>query len=201
MGLISNGTTIFDAGAMAAGGSMVFIKKITASGDTYAAFTDGTSDVVFDDTYKEYLITVNNWNPATDDRNLEVSFTINRSNYGNAKTSTYFTATHGEDDSGDAIAYQTGGDLADSTGNQILALGVGSGADESCSGLLRVFNPASTTFIKHFIGEFNTYAAGDITQQSFVSGYIDVTGAVFGMKFEGESGSAFDGVFCLYGIR
>ena len=31
MGLISNGTTVFDAGSMSLGGKMTFIKKLTAS--------------------------------------------------------------------------------------------------------------------------------------------------------------------------
>ena len=57
MGLISNGSTIFDAGSMAAGfgGSMVFIKKLTASGSADLTFVNGASNVVLDNTYKEYL--------------------------------------------------------------------------------------------------------------------------------------------------
>ena len=55
MGLISNGTSIFDAGSMAAGvgSSMVFIKKLTASSSGTLSFVDGSSDVVLDNTYKE----------------------------------------------------------------------------------------------------------------------------------------------------
>ena len=59
MGLISNGTTIFDAGAISSGigGSMVFIKKVTASSSATVSFVDGTSDVVLDSTYKNtYLL-------------------------------------------------------------------------------------------------------------------------------------------------
>ena len=42
MGLISNGSTIFDAGSMASGfgGSMVFIKKLTASSSSTLSFVD-----------------------------------------------------------------------------------------------------------------------------------------------------------------
>ena len=55
MGLISDGTTIFDSGAMAAGmgSSMIFIKKVTASSSATVSFVDGTSDVDLDNTYKE----------------------------------------------------------------------------------------------------------------------------------------------------
>ena len=54
MGLISNGTTVFDAGAMASGfgSSMVFIKKLTASSSATLSFVHGASGVVFDGTYK-----------------------------------------------------------------------------------------------------------------------------------------------------
>ena len=44
MGLISNGTTIFDAGALDSGlakGAMTFIKKLTASGSGTLSFVDG----------------------------------------------------------------------------------------------------------------------------------------------------------------
>ena len=57
MGLKSNGTTIFDAGSMSAGfgGSMTFIKKLTASSSGSLSFVHGTSSVVLDSTYKEYI--------------------------------------------------------------------------------------------------------------------------------------------------
>ena len=60
MGLISDGTTIFDAGAMSAGlgGSMTLIKSITASGASSVSFMNGGSGVVFDGTYKEYLFII-----------------------------------------------------------------------------------------------------------------------------------------------
>ena len=62
MGLISDGTTIFDAGSMASGlgGSMVFIKKITASSSATLSFVDGTSSVVLDNTYPIYLFKIIN---------------------------------------------------------------------------------------------------------------------------------------------
>jgi hypothetical protein len=68
MGLISNGSTIFDNGSMASGfgGNMVFIKKLTASASATLSFVDGTDGVVLDDTYKEYLFTFKNIHIQTD---------------------------------------------------------------------------------------------------------------------------------------
>ena len=72
MGLISNATTIFDNGSMASGfgGSMVFIKKLTASASATLSFVDGTDGVVLDDTYKEYYFTFNNMHPQTTEKDL-----------------------------------------------------------------------------------------------------------------------------------
>ena len=53
MGLISNGTTLLDAGAIDSGistGSMVLIKTLTANNSANLTFLHGSSDVVFDST-------------------------------------------------------------------------------------------------------------------------------------------------------
>ena len=72
MGLISNGSTIFDAGSMASGfgGAMTFIKKLTASSSATLSFVDGSSSVVLDNTYKEYLFTFKNIHGETEDAEL-----------------------------------------------------------------------------------------------------------------------------------
>ena len=46
MGLISNGSTIFDAGSMASGfgGAMTFIKKLTSSSSATLDFLNGSSN-------------------------------------------------------------------------------------------------------------------------------------------------------------
>jgi len=69
MGLISDGTTIFDAGALDSGlakGALTFIKKLSASTSNTLTFHNGASSVVLDNTYKEYLFTFNNIHMNTD---------------------------------------------------------------------------------------------------------------------------------------
>ena len=51
-------------------GSMIFIKKLTASSSSTLSFVDGSDGVVLDDTYKEYYITFNNIHPQTDSVDL-----------------------------------------------------------------------------------------------------------------------------------
>ena len=55
MAIISNATTILDAGAFSASlGSMVHIKTLTASSSGTLSFVNGASSVVLDDTYPIY---------------------------------------------------------------------------------------------------------------------------------------------------
>jgi len=83
MGLISNGSTVFDAGAMASGfgGAMVFIKKLTASSSSSLSFVNGSNGVVLDSTYKEYLFLYKDIHPSVDGPNPQVQFKFNQEAY------------------------------------------------------------------------------------------------------------------------
>src|SRR6056300_839036 len=113
MGLISNGTTIFDNGSMASGfgGSLNFISKATASASASIEFTSG-----IDSTYKEYVFYFVNIHPSTDDESFTVNFsTDGGSNYNVTKTTTTFWSYHKEDGSDSALSYASSLDLAQST--------------------------------------------------------------------------------------
>ena len=203
MALISNGTTIFDAGAMSAGfgGSMTFIKKLTASNSGTLTFVDGASSVVLDGTYKEYLFTVNNIHPAATSY-FQVNFRDGGTNYDATKTSTAFGAIHTEGDDSPSLAYVTGSDLAQGTGVQRLTTGeLNSGnADDSLSGYLHLFNPSSTTFVKHFMSNVNYSNNSPASENSYIAGYCNVTAAIDGVQFSMSSGNLASGDICLYGI-
>ena len=56
MGVISNGTTLLDAGSIsAAKGALTHIKTVTASDSSDLTFLHGSASVVLDGTYKEYI--------------------------------------------------------------------------------------------------------------------------------------------------
>ena len=144
MGLISNGTTIFDGGAIDSGitkGSLTFIKKLTASSSATLSFVNGSSNVVLDSTYKEYLFTFKNIHAATDGQQFRFQTSTNGgSSYATTLTSTYFNAYHKEDGSEQALGYITGSDKAQSTDFMVL----GSGDSENDSGIcgsMNLFNP------------------------------------------------------------
>ena len=181
------------------GGSMTFIKKLTASGSATLSFVDGTSGVVLDDTYKEYLFTFNNIHPA--ENNTKLMFqasTDTGSNYGIAMTTTRFYAFHKENGATPEFGYHDE-DLAQSTDFQNLAAATGSGNDEAASGFVRIFNPSSTTFVKHFIADANSYLlSGSI--RTFTAGYFNTTSAVDAVQFKMTSDNIDAGTITLYGI-
>jgi len=202
MGLISNGTTVFDAGAMASGfgGSMVFIKKLTASSSATLSFVDGSASVVLDDTYKEYMFTFNNIHSANDDVFLGHQADVDgATTYGQTCTYTMWYARHEEDDSPASSAIYASADQAQGTGiNQMVQLG--NGNDECGSGYLHIFNPSSTTFVKHFISCFNGYHPSNQSFQIFGGGYYNTTSALNTFQFKMSGGNIDAGDICLYGI-
>ena len=203
MALISNGSTIFDAGSMASGfgGSMTFIKKLTASASATLSFVDGTDGVVLDDTYKEYVFTFNNMHPASDGVDFMFNMSIDSgSNYNVTKTTTFFQAYHRENDSGSGLSYEASKDLAQSTAFQPIIPDIGSDNDECAGGTLHLFNPSSTTFVKHFIARGNTVFATPGSSDRYCAGYGNTTSAVDAIRFQMSSGNIDAGDICLYGI-
>jgi hypothetical protein len=184
------------------GGSMVFIKKLTASSDGTLSFVDGASSVVLDNTYKEYLFTFKNMHPANDTQEFQFNMSADTgSNYNVTKTTSYFRTYHNEADSETSLSYRTGNDLAQSTNFQMLADGVGNGNDECCSGILHLFNPSSTTFVKHFMSRISTYENNNGIRDNYVAGYGNTTSAVDAVQFKFGSGNIDAGDICLYGIN
>ncbi len=187
----------FETGS--AGGAMKFIKKLTASSSSTLSFVDGASDVVLDNTYKEYLFILNNIHPADVS---EVQFNLSAdsgSNYNVTKTTTFFRPTHRENGADGGIAYRTPSDLAQGTGFQSLTQALGDTAvdnDASASGYLHLFNPSSTTFVKHFIAEVQHMHNNDYSMDTFVAGYGNTTSAIDAVQFKASSGNIDAGDIC-----
>ncbi len=209
MGLISAGTTIFDAGSVNAGGAMTFIKKITASSSSTISFVHGSNSVVFDGTYKEYLFTFNNLHPAANacDFMFQVS-TNSGSSYGVSMTSCYAQTYHKEDGGGGNVAHRTGSvnSLGNSTSFQSMSTadGIGNDNDQCGSGYLRFFNPADTTHVKNWMIDFTHYTQDTGSMRNFRSGNVNSTSAINAFQFKMNNGSADQntdkGDICLYGI-
>ena len=180
-------------------GSMVFIKKLTASSSGTLSFVNGSSDVVLDSTYKEYVFTFKDIHPSASDPS-GITFqgsTDTGSSYGVNITSTYFRSTHDEDGSNGALAYQGSQDLAQSTNFQNIGQSVGNDNDQCLAGYLHIFNPSSTTFVKHFIARTNNAHQADKSRDVFSSGYINTTSAIDAIQFKMGSGNIDDGDICI----
>ena len=188
-------TNVTDFASVPAGGVLKLLSTQTASASASIEFTSG-----IDSTYDSYVFKFINIHPSTNN----VDFTFNGStdggsNYNITKTTTWFEAYHDEADSFASLSYNANHDLAQSTSDQKLAVQVGSENDESASGTLSLFNPSSTTFVKHFISNVNEYQYNNLTVQCIVGGYLNSTSAVNAIRFKISSGT-FDGTIKMYGV-
>jgi len=179
-------------------GSPVLLSTATASGSASISFTSG-----IDSTYDSYVFKFINIHPATDN----VSFTFNMStdggsNYNVVKTTTSFPANHEENDGAYNFGYQDF-DLAQSTSYQILARLVGTETDDNVSGSMTLFNPSSTTFVKHFISTTNNVLSisPPYSEEMFIAGYGNTTSAINAIRFQMSSGNIDAGTIKMYGIK
>jgi hypothetical protein len=182
--------------------SLTHIKTLTASSSSTLSFVNGSSDVVLDSTYPIYKFEFINIHPANNDIGLYFNLsTDGGSNYNVTKTSTNFYAYHYESDSSSGLTYYTGGDLAQSTGNQLLTGGTGNDNDQAISGELTIYNPSSTTFVKHFMANISSTEADDRENNYYIAGYGNTTSAVDGVQFKMSSGNIDAGTIKMYGIK
>ena len=178
------------------GGSMNLISTQTASSSSTISFTSG-----IDSTYDEYVFKFYNIHPATDNTNFTFNLSADGgSNYNVTKTTTFFNAYHKEDASDAGITYDGSRDLAQGTGFQPLSHGAGSDTDQNLGGTLYLFDPSSTTFVKHFIAHINLNEFRDYCNTGFTAGYGNTTSAVNAVQFKYASGNIDSGVIKLYGI-
>ena len=180
----------------AAKSDLVLISSQTASSDSTISFTSG-----LDSTYDTYLFKFVNIHPSNNTTTFQMNgSTDGGSNYNVTKTTTFFAANHDEADTVTSLAYATGADLAQSTGVQKIATSVGNDNDENFGGELWLFNPSSTTYVKHFMGVNQISNHSDTSAQEFYAGYFNTTSAVNGIQISVSSGTIESGTFTLYGI-
>jgi len=174
---------------------LTLISSATASDSANVSFTSG-----IDSTYDEYVFFFVDVNPATDATTF--TFQVNASGqtgFNEAMTTTFFRAYHNEAGSASLLGYLATSDQAQGTSYQQLADGVGNGADELFVGELHLFNPASTTYVKHFYSRTGYQDAASYVLDAFIAGYINVTAAITEIDFKCASGN-FDGTIKQYGL-
>ena len=185
----------FETGDVA--GALVLLATETASSSATVTFD---SDI--DDTYDEYVFKFYNIHPATDVQSLSFQVdTGTNTSYNQTITSTVFFAQHAEDDSTTTLSYSTGRDQAPGTSFQTITIDAGNANDESVSGILHLFDPSNTTFVKHFIAVSNSPTNGTHAANMYAAGYFNTTSAIDEIQFKMDSGNIDSGDICLYGIK
>ena len=176
------------------GGALNLISTQTVSNSANITFSSG-----IDSTYDEYVFKFIDIHPETDDAKLMVNFRDGSTAYDAVKTTTFFNAQHKENGTNGSLSYRSDDDLAQSTAVQPLGMDIGNGNDECGVGELKLFNPSSTNFVKHFISTMQVYYSSDFSMNSYVAGYCNTTTAIDGVQFTAETGN-FSGVIKLYGV-
>ena len=180
-------------------GNMTLLSTQTASNAASVSFTSG-----IDSTYRLYIFKFIDVNPATDAVNF--SFQVNASDDVGGDfdesyiTSTAFAAYHTEDNSSTSLGYRTDVDQAQGTSYQAL-MGdtLVNDADAGGVGELFLFNPASTTYVKHFYATTSFIFGDDYAWNAYTAGYINQTLALSEISFKMSSGN-FDGTIKMYGV-
>ena len=184
------------------GGSLVHIKTLTASSSGTLSFVNGSSDVVLDSTYRTYVFKFINIHAGTDDANFQFDTSDDGgSSYDTNKQSSSFRAKHKEDGTNDALEYRANADQANNATYQTIAENLDTDNDSNGNGELILFNPSSTTFVKHFICRFTSFQNSEGgNQDQFTAGYVNITAAVNAVLFRFHSGNIDSGTIKLYGI-
>lgn len=187
--------TSFDNAASAA--TLVLLSTQTASNSATISFTTG-----LDSTYDAYEFHFINVSSATNNINLVFNgSTDGGSNYNVTKTTTVFVAYHNEAGTSAVLEYGGSEDLAQSTAFQNISTNLKNDSDIGTSGTLSLFNPASTTYVKHFIARTNGMNQNTYSMDYNTAGYFNTTSAVNAIRFQMSSGNIADGIFKLYGVK
>ena len=178
-------------------GNLTLLTTATASSSATLDFTSSINS-----TYNSYLFKFIDIHNATDaaDFQFQVDTGTNTS-YNQTITSAGFVSEHDEADSATTLATHSGSAvLHQETGFQDLGRSLGNDNDQSLNGKLHLFEPSSTTFVKHFMGVINEAGATNQTVQRFVSGYVNTTTAITRIRFKMDSGNIDAGIVKMYGV-
>ena len=73
--------------------------------------------------------------------------------------------------------------------------------DQCICGEFRLFNPSSTTFVKHFFGTSQGAHRDNYSINNFVGGYANTTSAINAIQFKFETNNIDTGTISMYGIN
>ena len=189
MGYIGAEPTIATAGYS----DWVLLQSADASHDSSVGFTGINSDF---DEYKFVL----NIHPETD--NVVLKWQCNaagQTGFNESFVSTALRTYHQEDGSGGGLDYRTGEDQVGTSGDY-MADGQGGDADQRVVSVLTLYQPSSTTFVKHFDVRTSVAMSSNGIKDEIHSGYINTTSAIDEVHFFFSSGYVGAGNVAMYGL-
>ena len=183
--------------ALDIGGGPNLILSQTASSSSTIDFTSG-----IDTTYDKYMFVFVSMHPATNTTNFSFQCsTDGGSNYNVTMTTTFFWAYNQEGTSNDGLEAHAGSDQAQGTAYQKLTHETGNDNDQSCAGILYLYAPSSTTYVKHFYARVQNYSGDDKSYDTYIAGYFNTTTALNAISFKFSSGNIDAGKIKMYGCR
>jgi len=179
--------------------AQTLIKTQNPSGASNITFIDGTSDVVFDGTYPMYICQYTLQPDAGNDAVLRLVRTKDGgTNWENVTTVTAGWS-FGTAESGSTSGPSFNSDYSHHNVGTIFIGQSGTNDGENCSGLIYMFTPENTTYVKHWNAGQTTGNGSDYHVYYLVGGYHNDTAAMdgFRLSFDGQNCS---GLVKLYGV-
>ena len=170
---------------------------------THTASASATLDITsgIDSTYDSYEFHYVNMHPANNGVNF--TFQVNASGltgFDEVMTTSFFLADHNEADNTARVNYVIADDQAQTQLYQNIGNYQGNDADQACSGVLTLYAPSSTTYVKHFTARGVSYTENDFIADTFVAGYINTTNAIDEISFKYSTGNIDDGTIKMFGV-
>ena len=187
-------------GASADTGTAVLLSTATASSSASISFTLPTA-------YKQVVFSWINIDQTTyDNRNFFMNLSSDGGSTSATKTSSSFFTTNWEANPIHAeVAYVTANDRAQSTSDQMIgSSGHSSDTDQSTSGTLTLYNPAGSTYVKHYVSRANSSigdGSDDILQTWHIGGYANTTSALNHIVFRYSGVNINSGTIKMWGIK
>ena len=179
--------------------AQTLIKTQNPSGASNITFIDGTSDVVFDGTYPMYICQYTLQPDAGNDAVLRLVRTKDGgTNWENVTTVTAGWS-FGTAESGSTSGPSFNSDYSHHNVGTIFIGQSGTNDGENCSGLIYMFTPENTTYVKHFNTWQTTGNGSDAHKYYLFGGYHNETSAIDGFKLQFDSQNA-TGIVKLYGV-
>ena len=176
------------------------IATATASSSATLDFTSG-----IDSTYDVYEWHFENMHPQTNGKNF--GFQVNavgESGFNETITSTHFRTYHTEAGGGGSLEYYAANEQAQGTAYNLLQEWVGSTDgtvdDNGVSGILTLYAPSSTTYVKHFTATTSSMYDATALYNGYTGGYINTTAAIDEISFNMNVGNIDAGSIYMYGV-